>query len=98
MVHSEEGHLTGLVQQVGESYEGVRRVQVEDQHRRDERHALHLNPQGGTGVSDYVTCMFVVLHCCSYVDILYLRTVYSNMNTRDSVLVMFTVMVVGWCW
>lgn len=43
VVHSEEGHLTGLVEQVGESDEGVGRVHVEDQHGRDEGHALHLN-------------------------------------------------------
>lgn len=43
VVHPEEGHLAGLVEQVGEGDEGVGRVQVEDQHCRDERHALHLN-------------------------------------------------------
>lgn len=43
VVHPEEGHLAGLVEQVGEGDEGVGRVQVEDQHGRDERHALHLN-------------------------------------------------------
>lgn len=43
VVHPEEGHLAGLVEQVGEGDKGVGRVQVEDQHRRDEGHALHLN-------------------------------------------------------
>lgn len=43
VVHPEEGHLAGLVEQVGEGDEGVGRVQVEDQHGGDERHALHLN-------------------------------------------------------
>lgn len=45
VVHSEEGHLTGLVQQVGKSYEGVGRVQVQDEHRGDERHSLHLRTE-----------------------------------------------------
>lgn len=43
MVDSEEGHLTGLVEQVGKSYEGVRCVQVQDEHCCDERHSLHLH-------------------------------------------------------
>lgn len=43
VVHSEERHLTGLVEQVGKSYEGVGRVQIQDEHSSDERHALHLN-------------------------------------------------------
>lgn len=45
VVNSEEGHLTGLVEQVGKSDEGVGRVQVEDEHRGDERHSLHLSTQ-----------------------------------------------------
>lgn len=43
VVDSEEGHLTGFVEQVGKSYEGIGRVQVQDQHCCDERHSLHLN-------------------------------------------------------
>lgn len=43
VVNSEEGHLTGLVEQVGKSYKGIGCVQVQDQHCCDERHSLHLN-------------------------------------------------------
>lgn len=43
VVDSEEGHLTRLVEQVGKSYEGVGRVQVQDQHCSNEWHSLHLN-------------------------------------------------------
>lgn len=42
VVHSEEGHLTRLIEQVGERYEGIGRVQVEDEHCSDEGHSLHL--------------------------------------------------------
>lgn len=48
VVHSEEGHLTRFVEQVGERDEGIGRVQVEDEHRRDERHSLHLQRQTHT--------------------------------------------------
>lgn len=43
VVDPEEGHLTGLVEQVGEGYEGIGCVQVQYQHCCDERHSLHLN-------------------------------------------------------
>lgn len=43
MVDSEEGHLTGFIEQVGEGDEGVSLLQVEDEHSGDEGHALHLN-------------------------------------------------------
>lgn len=42
VVHPEEGHLTRFVEQVGESDEGLSLLQVEDEYRRDEGHALNL--------------------------------------------------------
>lgn len=42
VVDSEKGHLTGLVEQVGKSYEGIGCVQVQDEHSSDEGHSLHL--------------------------------------------------------
>lgn len=42
MVHSEERHLTGFVQQVGKGDEGVGLLQVEDQNGSDKRHSLDL--------------------------------------------------------
>lgn len=51
VVHSEERHLTGLVEQVGKSYEGVGCVQIQDEHSSDERHPLHLNTTQGASAS-----------------------------------------------
>lgn len=42
MVHSEEGHLTGLVEEIGEGDESVGLLQVENQHSSNEGHALNL--------------------------------------------------------
>lgn len=42
VVHPEEGHLAGLVKEVGEGNEGVGLFQVEDQHSCYEGHALDL--------------------------------------------------------
>lgn len=42
VVNPEKGHLTGLVEQVGKSYEGIGCVQVQDEHSSDEGHSLHL--------------------------------------------------------
>lgn len=47
MVHPEERHLTGLIQEVRKGDEGVGSVQVQAQHCSYEGHALHL--QEGTG-------------------------------------------------
>lgn len=42
MVHSEKRHLTGFIQKIRESNEGICSVQVQDQHCRYEGHALNL--------------------------------------------------------
>lgn len=42
VVNSEEGHLTGLVEQVGEGDEGLGLLQIEDEDGSDEGHALNL--------------------------------------------------------
>lgn len=70
VVNPEKGHLTGLVEQVGKSYEGIGCVQVQDEHSSDEGHSLHLkkhtntesvqantysNPKTGDGASLYVS-------------------------------------------
>lgn len=57
VVDSEEGHLTGLVEQVGKSYKGISCVQVQDQHCCDERHSLHLHTQtNNNSYCDAVCC------------------------------------------
>ena len=48
MVHSEEGHLTGLVEKVSEGDEGIGLLQVQDQHCGDEGHALDLGHTANT--------------------------------------------------
>lgn len=47
MVHSEKRHLTGFIQKIGKRDEGIRSVQVQDQHCGYEGHALHLREGGG---------------------------------------------------
>ena len=42
VVHSEERHLAGLVEQVGEGDEGLGLLQVKDEDGSDEGHALNL--------------------------------------------------------
>lgn len=42
VVNSEEGHLTGFIEQVGEGDEGLGLLQVEDEHSSNEGHTLHL--------------------------------------------------------
>lgn len=46
LVHTKEGQLTGPIEQVGKADEGVGHVQVEQQHGRQEGHALHLRKRG----------------------------------------------------
>lgn len=48
MVHSEEGHLAGLVEQVGEGDEGLGLLQVQNEDGGDERHALDLQQETRT--------------------------------------------------
>lgn len=45
VVDSEKGHLTRFIEQVGEGDEGFSLLQVQDQNRSDERHALNLKHQ-----------------------------------------------------
>ncbi len=45
VVHSEESHLTGFVEEVGEGDESVGLLQVENQHRSYEGHSLNLQPK-----------------------------------------------------
>lgn len=50
VVHPEKGHLTGLVEEVGEGDESFSLLQVQDQHGGDEGHPLdlkHMNQQVG---------------------------------------------------
>lgn len=54
VVNSEEGHLTGLVEQVGEGDEGLGLLQIEDEDGGDEGHALNLEKEQ-TQASDWPT-------------------------------------------
>lgn len=62
VVDSEEGHLTGFIEQVGEGDEGFGLLQVEDQHSSDERHALDLKKPSASAASALKTdraCVFL---------------------------------------
>lgn len=60
MVHSEEGHLTGFVEQVGEGDEGVGFLQVQDENCSDEGHALDLDKH--TRCSDTNQLLHISVH------------------------------------
>lgn len=55
MVDSEEGHLTGFIEQVGKGDEGLGLLQVEDEHSSDEGHALHLKVHRRFGFGSVLT-------------------------------------------
>ena len=62
MVHSEERHLTGFIEQVGEGDEGFGLLQVEDEHSSDEGHALDLKHRSQISTEDTQLC--INIHQC----------------------------------